>query len=96
MATKKQAKAFVKTIEKAIDDSKTNKHCRECQVLIINGHFCHETGCPNAKKTWVPDRGEWVRFVECFYCGCDVEQGELCRCCPETGEEIEINEQEKN
>jgi hypothetical protein len=56
-------------------------NCDQCQALMINNVFCHETRCPNAKKTWIPERGEWVRFVECFYCGCEVEEGETC--CPE-------------
>jgi hypothetical protein len=53
--------------------------CDQCEMLSINGTPCHEIGCPNAKKTWVPDRG-WVRFVECSVCGCDVELGESCDC----------------
>ena len=23
-------------------------HCEQCEVLVINGIPCHETGCPNA------------------------------------------------
>jgi hypothetical protein len=63
--------------------------CDRCEAAMINGVFCHETGCPNSRKTWLPERGEWVLFLECFYCGCDVEKGEYCRCCPETGAEDE-------
>lgn len=22
--------------------------CSQCQALVINGHACHEAGCPNA------------------------------------------------
>ena len=47
---------------------------------MINGVFCHETDCPNAKKTWVPKRAEWVRFLECRECGSEVEEGETCSC----------------
>ena len=54
-------------------------HCDSCQMLSINGVNCHEIGCPNSKKTWVPGRG-WVRFLECRECGCDVEEGECCDC----------------
>jgi hypothetical protein len=80
MATRKQAKQLVRAIEQAIEETKTNKHCDQCQVLIINGHFCHETGCPNSRKTWVPERGEWVKFVDCFVCGYPVEVGTVCEC----------------
>jgi hypothetical protein len=59
-------------------------HCDQCQAAIVTYRgvtaFCHESGCPNEKKTWVPERGEWVRFVECFQCGCEVEVGEVCGC----------------
>lgn len=30
-------------------------------MLSINGMACHEAGCPNSGKTWIPERGEWVR-----------------------------------
>jgi hypothetical protein len=33
-------------------------HCDQCEAARINGIFCHETGCPNQKKTWLPERGE--------------------------------------
>jgi len=58
----------------------TRIHCDQCQMLSINGHACHETGCPNSRKTWVPERGEWVRFVDCLNCGAEVEYGDTCRC----------------
>lgn len=51
--------------------------CDQCQLLAINGLTCHEQGCPNAKKTWIIGRG-WIRFLPCFVCGCDVEEGEVC------------------
>jgi hypothetical protein len=59
-------------------------------MLSINGVACHEHGCPNAKKTWVEERGEWVRFVACFVCGFDVELGESCGC--DSPEELESEE----
>ena len=55
-------------------------HCDQCEALMINGVFCHETGCPNARKTWVAEREEWVRFIECRECGYDVELGTSCDC----------------
>jgi hypothetical protein len=54
--------------------------CNQCEAAMINGLFCHETGCPNSRKTWVADRGEWVLFVECRECGADVEVGTVCDC----------------
>lgn len=29
-----------------------SKHCTSCQVLMINGCRCHETGCPEAWKDY--------------------------------------------
>jgi len=26
------------------------KSCDQCVAVMINGVFCHETGCPNAQK----------------------------------------------
>ena len=53
--------------------------CDQCVMLSINGHACHETGCPNSSKTWIPERG-WIKFVECRECSSDVELGEVCDC----------------
>ena len=55
-------------------------NCDQCDWVRINGVFCHETGCPNQHKTWVAERQEWVRFVKCHECGCDVEVGTFCDC----------------
>ena len=32
-------------------------HCDQCEAVMINGVFCHETGCPNAKRErqWMAD-----------------------------------------
>lgn len=53
--------------------------CDQCQAACINGVFCHEIGCPNSRKAWVPDRG-WVLFVKCSDCGSQIEDGEICEC----------------
>ena len=57
-------------------------HCNQCEALMINGVFCHETGCPNSRKTWTRGEG-WVRFLSCPECGCDVREGETCDCIAE-------------
>jgi hypothetical protein len=66
--------------------------CDSCQAAMINGVFCHETGCPNAKKTWIPEESQWARFFECRECGSMIREGESCDCqSPEedSGEEPE-------
>ncbi len=35
--------------------------CTQCQMLMINGIPCHETGCPEAWKD---------KYYECSECGC--------------------------
>lgn len=55
-------------------------HCDQCQMLSINGLPCHETGCPNSRKTWNEDRQEWILYVECRECGGEVEAGEQHEC----------------
>jgi hypothetical protein len=50
--------------------------CDQCELLSINGHACHETGCPNAGRRW--DGEFWIRQRECFECGSTVDVGERC------------------
>lgn len=45
--------------------------CDQCQALMINGVFCHETGCPNSRKTWDVESQSWKRVVECRECGAE-------------------------
>lgn len=50
--------------------------CDQCEAAMINGVFCHEHGCPNARKRY--EDGEWIKYLKCFECGCDVREGEQC------------------
>jgi hypothetical protein len=52
--------------------------CDQCQLARIQGVICHETGCPNMRAKWDGER--WVKYRECFECGCDVTVGEVCDC----------------
>ena len=66
--------------------------CDQCEVLSINGVPCHETGCPNSRKTWIEERGEWVLFLECRECGSELEEGTACDCMEPVEEEREEEE----
>ena len=55
-------------------------HDNAAAVHYDQCHPCHETGCPNSRKTWVADRGEFVLFVDCFECGYPFEVGTVCDC----------------
>lgn len=65
--------------------------CDQCQALRINGHLCHETGCPNtpigtcdrcgdpitiAGGTWRNQDSEWTGFEYCSEECADANQSE--------------------
>jgi hypothetical protein len=70
-------------------------NCDQCQAAMINGVFCHEHRCPNARKTWDTNRQSWILYLECSKCGCDVEVGTTCSCHSEDWEpeEEEVGEE---
>jgi len=53
-----------------------NNQCDSCEALMINGVYCHESGCPNMWKT---------TSVDCRECGCGFypkhEGQKLCHDC---------------
>ena len=57
---------------------KQRVHCDQCEMLSINGVACHETGCPNSRKTWDAERQDWIKTYKCFICGYDVQEGYSC------------------
>jgi hypothetical protein len=52
--------------------------CNQCEALMINGVFCHETGCSNTKSRYDVASDEWIRQRKCFECGCTVDEDNLC------------------
>lgn len=65
--------------------------CDCCEMCRVNGVPIHEAGCPNDGKAW--EGGEWVRYVACWECGCDVREGEECGCCHyDDAEPVEVAE----
>ena len=52
--------------------------CDQCEALMIQGVFCHETGCPNSQSRWNPESGSWTKQRTCFECGCDVDADQPC------------------
>ncbi len=50
--------------------------CNSCEALMINGIYCHETGCPDA---WRDSK------AKCFECGCsfkpESQQQDTCEGC---------------
>jgi hypothetical protein len=55
-----------------------NRRCNQCEAAMINGLFCHETGCPNAGKRYDAASDEWIAQRKCFECGCTVDADDPC------------------
>ena len=52
--------------------------CDQCEAVMINEMFCHETGCPNAKARYDKKACMWVQQYRCFECGCSADADYLC------------------
>lgn len=54
--------------------------CSSCQIAVINGMVCHETGCPDAWKD---------ETRKCKWCGSEFKpEYRLQRCCDDDCEHI--------
>lgn len=82
-----KAKQFVRDIEKAIEESPKYNRCDSCEALVINGVYCHETGCPNTHSRYDAESDSWIKQRKCFECGCTVDASDLC--CSAIAEENE-------
>jgi hypothetical protein len=71
-----KAKKFVRSIERAIDESPKHNRCDQCEALVINGLYCHESGCPNTNKRLID--GEWHKIRTCRECGSQLKDDEVC------------------
>jgi hypothetical protein len=60
---------------------------------MINGVFCHETGCPNTNSRYDEDSETWVKQRECFECGCTVDADDECCNAPFEDDEDEEDEE---
>ena len=45
-------------VEEDEEEEEEDDSCDQCEALMINGTYCHETGCPNMHKVKVD--GVWV------------------------------------
>lgn len=53
-------------------------YCNKCEPIKINGHVCHETGCPNIGARFDPQSREWIKQRKCFDCGYMVDIDDPC------------------
>lgn len=70
--------------------ARKNISCDSCIALMINGMFCHETGCPNTSSRYDAESGSWIKQRKCFDCGYTVDADEDC--CFDDGSDPEFDE----
>lgn len=61
-----------------VEDDDEVGRCNQCEALMINGVFCHETGCPNTHSRYDAESGEWIKQRKCFDCGCTIDADDPC------------------
>ena len=57
--------------------------CNQCEALMINGVFCHETGCPNIERRYNPTTKEWEKPPEPWEEDFDGEWNQIYHSSPE-------------
>ncbi len=68
--------------------------CNQCNPVMINGVFCHESGCPNQGKKWNNDTQEFMTVYACQECGSEYFYPESIESCCQPIEEEEEEEEE--
>jgi hypothetical protein len=63
--------------------------CDQCNSFTINGHFCHEKGCPNDGRRYDKESGRWIEQFTCPICGYERDIDAVC-CDDEDFNEEEI------
>jgi len=66
--------------------------CDQCEALMINGVFCHETGCPNRDKVYDKLNREWRAVKQCPECGCTLWADDERGCCYSEASELDADE----
>lgn len=70
--------------------------CDCCEMLSMNGHACHESGCPNSGKRWDAIDGVWIAVRTCPECGCECDADEECCVFQDEDHEPEPDEDASN
>lgn len=52
--------------------------CDQCEALMIQGVFCHETGCPNQGSRFDAGQEIWIKQVTCNVCGYEYDHDVAC------------------
>lgn len=70
--------------------------CNQCDSAVINGVYCHESGCPNQDKKYNHESESWESVYECSECGCEHNSAESAgECCQDGIDSIELEEEEE-
>jgi hypothetical protein len=56
----------------------SHMQCNQCEALVINGTFCHETGCPNTSARYDSESDTWIQQRTCSVCGYGVDEDDPC------------------
>lgn len=54
--------------------------CDSCEALMIQGRFCHETGCRRTRDRYDAQSQEWIRQARCCECGDLYDADGACTC----------------
>jgi hypothetical protein len=55
-----------------------NMKCDQCNLAVINGSICHETGCPNTNARYDAESKTWIKQYTCSICGYEHDIGTSC------------------
>ena len=70
-------------------------NCTQCNMAMINGVACHETGCPYSGSRWNTELECWIPQRKCFECGCYIDADDLCCSAPlDYDEDADIEDSE--
>jgi len=69
--------------------------CNQCELLVINGVPCHETGCPNEGAIQCAACEETVRKIAIYYAN-DWDGIKYCKACAEFQADYEATQEEMN
>lgn len=75
--------------------------CNQCEAAMINGVYCHESGCPNQDKKYNAESESWESVFECSECGSEYDSAESAGECCQSGfdyvmESIDLEDEDED
>lgn len=63
--------------------------CDQCNPAMLQGIFCHESGCPNMHKKYNPESESWDNVYKCRECESEhVDSDSAGQCCQPAEEQL--------